>query len=149
MTIQNLNLCHIGRRVDKQGPRPGVLALAPELEKLATEPNSNLLRCKTKFLISTFNVRTLLPNSQMSELVASAETHKIDIICVQEHRFFHDDIDIKYQDIAKHWTFISSSACKNSVNSSIGGVGILLSPTALRSLNSIEKNQLTHHHCNI
>ena len=35
--------------------------------------------------------------------------------------------------------FISASALKNTGNSTIGGVGMLLSPHATKSLNSIEK----------
>ena len=37
-------------------------------------------------------------------------------------------------------TFFSVSVGKNSVNSVIGGIGMLLGPRALKSLNSIEKN---------
>ena len=75
----------------------------------------------------------------MSELAASAERMNIDIICVQEHRFYHDDVQLQYHKLSKGWTFISSSAWKNSMNSTIGGVGMLLSPHAISSMNSIEK----------
>ena len=44
-----------------------------------------------------------------------------------------------YHDFDRKWTLITSSATKNSVNSTIGGVGILMSPRALQSFNSIEK----------
>ena len=37
--------------------------------------------------------------------------------------------------------FVSASAWKNSVNTVIGGVGMLFSPCTLKSLNSIEKTQ--------
>ena len=37
------------------------------------------------------------------------------------------------------WTFISASALKNTGNSTIGGVVMLLSPHNTKSLNSIEK----------
>ena len=89
--------------------------------------------------MSTFNVRTLNSLKQMSELAASAERMNIDIICVQEHRFYHDDVQLQYHKLSKGWTFISSSAWKNSMNSTIGGVGMLLSPHAISSMNSIEK----------
>ena len=39
----------------------------------------------------------------------------------------------------RKWTLITSSATKNSGNSTIGGVSLLLSPLAIESLNSVEK----------
>ena len=57
----------------------------------------------------------------------------------KEHRFYHEDIDLKYHELGNGWTFISASALKNIGNSTIGGVGMLLSLLATRSLNSIEK----------
>jgi exonuclease III len=130
----------IARRAGNQGARSAAVpVLATVFEKSATEPNQRLLKCKRTITISTFNVRTLSKISQISELVASAATYNIDIICIQEHRFFHQDIDLEYHDAGSGWTFISASAWKNSMNSTIGGVGMLLSPLALKSLNSIEK----------
>ncbi len=137
---QNNIPSRIGRRAVNQGPRPGVPALAP-IEKLATEPKTKtrLLKCKRTLLVSTFNTRTLSSISQISELVASAISQKIDIICIQEHRIHHDTTPLMYHDLERKWTLITSSATKNSGNSTIGGVGLLLSPLALESLNSVEK----------
>ena len=42
--------------------------------------------------MSTFNVRTLQSIKQMSELVAIAVTYPIEVINVQGHRFYHEDI---------------------------------------------------------
>ena len=69
---------------------------------------------------------------------ASAIDHKIDIICIQEHRYTHSK-DIKYHDTGNGWMLATASAWKNSVNATIGGVGMLIGPQALKSLNSIEK----------
>ena len=99
---------------------------------------SGLLRPKKSIVVSTFNVRTLSSDSKVQELIAHAEFHSIDILCIQEHRHFHDDIDIKYTDIGK-WSLITSSATKNSINATVGGVGILLSPRAKTSLNFVSK----------
>ena len=98
-----------------------------------------LFRPKKEIFISTFNVRTLNHPHQVPELVFSAIQNKIDVICIQEHRFHHPDLELKYNDVGKGWTVISASAWKNSNNSTIGGVGILLSPKALKSLKNIEK----------
>ena len=91
------------------------------------------------FYIATFNVRTLNTVNQLPELKASAPEHNIDIICIQEHIYYHSAQEIKYHDTGKGWKFVS--ACKDSVNAVIGGVGICLIPCALKSLNSIEKIQ--------
>ena len=46
--------------------------------------------------------------------------------------------EMKYNDSGNGWTFIAVSSWK-AVNPVIGGVGMLLSPCVLKSLNSIEK----------
>ena len=60
---------------------------------------NKLLVCKKSSLIATFNVRTLNSANQLPELVASAMKLNINVICIQEHRFFHDDVSIKHQDV--------------------------------------------------
>ena len=89
---------------------------------------------------NTFNVRTLNRIGQLPELTASAVEHNIDIICIQEHRYTHSE-DIKYHDTGNGWTLATVSAWKNSVNATVGGVGILIGPRALKSLISIERIQ--------
>ena len=131
----------IARRAGYQGARSAeVSTLGPVFEKSDTESNNHgsLLKCRKSIKISTFNVRSLNSLHQTGELIASAEEFHIDVICIQEHRFFHDDITLKYHDLEKGWCMISASAWKNSVNATIGGVGILLSPKAKNCLNNIE-----------
>ena len=89
----------------------------------------------------TFNVRTLNRIGQLPELTASAVKHKIDIICIQEHRYTYTE-DIKYHETGNGWMLVTVSAWKNSVNASVGGVGMLIGPRALKTLNSIERIQL-------
>ena len=86
----------------------------------------------------TFNVRTLNRIGQLPELTASAVEHKIDIICIKEHRYTHAE-DIKYRDTGNGWTLATVSAWKNSVNATVGGVGMLIGPSALKTLYSIER----------
>ena len=88
--------------------------------------------------IATFNIKTLNRIGQLQKLTASAIEHKIDIICIQEHRYTHSE-DIKYHYTGNGWTLAIASAWKNSVNATIEGVGMLIGPQALKSLNSIEK----------
>ena len=132
----------IALRAGKKGARPAVVgALASVFEKSATElKQSKLLKCKQTLQIATFNVRTLNRIGQLPELIASAEEHKIDIICIQEHRYTHSE-DIKYHETGNGWSLATVSAWKNSVNAAVGGVGLLIGPRALKMLNSVEKIQ--------
>ena len=69
-----------------------------------------------------------------------AVEHKIDIICKQEHRYTHTK-DIKYHETGYGWTLATVSAWKNSVNATVGGIGILIRPRALKTLNNIKRIQ--------
>ena len=60
-------------------------------------------------------------------------------MCIPEHRYLYSE-DMKFHDTTNGWTFISASAWKNSVNVTIGGIGILIRQT-LKSLNNIEEIQ--------
>ena len=140
ITVTHTQTTYINRidlRARKKGARPDeVGALASVFEKSATELNQKLLKCKQTIQIATFNVRTL----NKIELTASAVEHKIDIICIQEHRYTHTE-DIKYHETGNGWMLGTVSAWKNSVNASVGGVGMLIGPRALKTLNSIKRIQ--------
>ena len=156
------NSCHIARHVGKQGAR---YANVPQVadEKFNTEQNdendninyinntnsmpstptmknhlkTRLLKGKKSAIISSLNARTLR-NFQLNELVASADKLLNDAVCVQEHHFIHEDTQIKEHDAGKQWKLLTSSAWKNNMDSSIGGVAILLSPHPYKFLNSIK-----------
>ena len=130
----------IALRAGKKGAHPAEFeALASVFEKSATElKQQKLLECKRTIQIPTFNVRTFFRIGELPELTASAIDHKIDIICIKEHRYTHSE-DIKYHDTGNGWMLATASAWKNSVNATIGGVGMLIGPQALKSLNSIEE----------
>ena len=72
-------------------------------------------------------------------MTASAIDYNINIICIQ-HRYTHSE-DIRYHDSGNGWTLAIASAWKNYINATIGGVGMLLGPQTLKSLNSKEKIQ--------
>ena len=61
-------------------------------------------------------------------------------MCIQEQRYTHSE-DIKHHDNGNGRMLATASAWKNSINATIGGVGILIGPRALKSLNSVEKIQ--------
>ena len=139
---QTTYINRVALRAGKKGVRPAeVGAPASVFEKSATElKQQKLLKCKQTIQIATFNVRTLNRIGQLPELTASAVEHKIDIICIQEHRYAHTE-DIKYHDTGNGWTLATVSAWKNSVNTTVGVVGMLLGLRALKTLNSIERIQ--------
>ena len=133
----------IGLHAGKKGVLPAeVEALASVFEKSATglKLKQKLLKCKHTIQIATYNIKTLNRIGQLPELTTSVIDHNIDIICIQEHRYTHNE-DIKYHDTGNGWMLATASAWKNSVNATIGSVGMLIGPQALKSLNSTEKIQ--------
>ena len=140
---QTTYINRIALHAGKKGARPAeVGALASVFEKSATELKlkQKLLKYKQTIQIATFNVRTLNRIGQPPELIASAVEHKIDIICIQEHRYTHTE-DIKYHQTGNEWALATVSAWKNSGNATVGGVGMLIGPKVIKTLNSIERIQ--------
>ena len=139
---QTTYINRIALRASKKGARPAEFgALASVFEKSASElKQQKLLKYKQTIQIATFNVRTLNRIGQLLELTALAVEHKIDIIYIQGHRYTHTE-DIKYHDTGNGWALATVSAWKNSVNTTVGGVRMLIGPRALKTLNSIERIQ--------
>ena len=104
----------IAFHADKQGAHSAeVGALAPVLEKSATELKLKLLKCKCTVHIATLNARTLNRIGQLPELTVSVAEHNIDIVHIHEHRYHHNKVEIKIHETGNEWTFISVSAWKN------------------------------------
>ena len=110
-------------------------ALAPVFKKPATEPKPNLFRCKN-INIATFNIRTLNTINHLPEHTASAAKLIINIICMQKHKYYPSELELRNNDSGEHLS--QHLHGKNSVNATIKCVGILLSPHALKSLNSLQ-----------
>jgi len=94
----------------------------------------NLLKCKQSMFVSTLNVRTLKNIHLQKELCGLAKRHNQDIIGIQEHRIIHQDEEIRHHDLFDGYQLVSSSAWRNSTGAAIGGVGILLSAKAMKTL---------------
>jgi len=133
MKVSSTTTYRIARRAGKQGARPADLTRDAVEKSTTASKTKTLLKAKQTINISSFNTRTLTNISQRGELTASD-----DIVCVQEHSFFHDDVLLKHHDMGNGWLLITSSAVKNAANASIGGVGLLLSPNAQKCLDNIE-----------
>lgn len=89
------------------------------------------IKLRTPFIVSTFNTRTLAKEIKKQELDFYISKYNIDILCIQEHRITHSDMLLKEQ-LGSN-TLITSSAIKNSINATIGGVGFALSKRAMDS----------------
>ena len=125
-------------RADKKMALPAEIgALTPVFEKSATELKlkQKLLKCKSAIQIATFEVITLNRMSQLAKLTVSVRDHDIDIICIYKNT---DTFIAKILSTGNGWTFVSASTEKSSVNATIGSVGMLIGPQALKSLHTTE-----------
>ena len=123
----------------EQGERPAIPTQAA-IEKYSTEENKKkkniiLLKASKRIQIGTLNMQN--KTFKIPQLIASAKATGQDIICIQEHRFIHEDITIKEQTYDK-WKLLTLSAWKNSTNAATGGIGMLVSNQAYNTITSIE-----------
>ena len=51
--------------------------------------------------MATFNVMTLNTVIKLPELILSEAKHDIKIIYIQEHRYYHSELEIKYHNADK------------------------------------------------
>ena len=76
----------------------------------------------------------------------------IDSICIQEHWPCCEKTaaEVTYLEVTNRWMFAFSSAKKNDANASIGGIGMLISPSACQCLSQVPstEGQLQDHDCN-
>ena len=138
------------------GPAPAITGLDSEHasqrdsnERSSLNPNGRgvldsederpkqLFRCKKQTILSTLNTRTLAPKGRLEELAHCAKLNRIDIIAIQEHRFYHPKDKLQFQ-FPGDYQLITSSATKNSSNSSVGRVGFLLSSKASENILNVE-----------
>ena len=59
---------------------------------------------------------------------------------MHDNRHDHRELELKYYDTIDGWKFVLLLQWKNSVNATIGHVGILLSPYTLKSLHSTQRS---------
>ena len=98
------------------------------------------LKCKKTNQIATLNARSQRSPHKQLELCALAKKYKIDIIGIQEHRIVHtDDSELQYESLPEGFQLVTASAWRNSAGASTGGVGVLFSPFANKTMISIKK----------
>ena len=108
-------------------------------DQVSKNLDKQFIKCKKAITISSLNTRTLNPNGRAEELSLLSKTHNIDVICLQDHKFYHPNDDLKYHKKIEGQQIITVSCWKNSINASVGGVGFLLSTRAQECLANIEK----------
>ena len=115
---------HVAPKASNDSNTPN-LSRWVSLNREGSTPHStkrkNIVSCKNSTIFSTFNARTLAPSGHLEELGLNADLLGIDVIAVQEHRFYHPDNKLKYHDIGSY-QLVTTSASKNSVNATVGGI---------------------------
>ena len=140
----NENPYRISCRAGEQGPRTTVKYQTVFDKYITGQQNetnkmeNHLLRCKKSILVSSFNVDMLSSDVKMGEITSCAAKEGIDIICIQDHNIFHEEINIHHHQMGNCWMLLTYSAEKASNNATVRGVGILLSPKSYQSLDKIE-----------
>ena len=94
--------------------------------------------CTHKLKICTYNACTLNQSHSFGELNHAATKYNLSTIAIQEHRLFHEET-LKFWELSKDYTMITSSATKNQRNASIGGVGFVCKNKYLNSITKTEK----------
>ena len=96
-----------------------------------------LLNCKKETIIATFNTRTIRLPSKRIELVNNFNTNKIDILGIVDHKIVHDTETIRHEQFDRTY-LITSSAWRNSNQAAAGGVGMLISSQAEKTLSEVK-----------
>ena len=81
--------------------------------------------------------RKMRKKSKRQEISELLNKHNISTICVVDHKLVHTD-ETRYERIGE-LSIITTSAWRNSNNSSLGGIGIILNKKILASLFGIIK----------
>ena len=68
-----------------------------ERQEIETQPK--LLKCKKQTIFSTLNVRSLTQISRKQELLQNFSKYNLDILSLQEHRYFHPDSEFQHLDL--------------------------------------------------
>ena len=105
--------------------------------QVTTTKQQHMLICTKISIFSTFNGRTLDPIERLEKLAECSEKLAIDVIAVQEHRKFHPNVLLQYQAVGSY-QFVTSSATRNSSNSSVGSIDFLLSSKAYDNLINVK-----------
>ena len=114
--IQTTCTNHITLCAGKQGGHSAEVGTLDQVfKKSFTELKPKLLRCKNSVHTVTFNVKILNTVNQLPESTVFRAKQNRDILCIQEHRHYHSNLEITYHDTNKGWIFVSESAERTSM----------------------------------
>ena len=91
------------------------LISSPSVRKMSYRIPTRTQRKITQ-MQNTLNVRISKEIGQLPEVTASVAEHIRDIVCIQEHRYYHSEVEIKFNDTGNGWAFIFSPGwgCRNA-----------------------------------
>ena len=104
--------------------------------------NKALLRCKKITRIASFNACTIREDPKAMELAYRAGQLDIEILGIQEHRIVHQvETEFRFTCLEDRY-LVTSSAWRNDMQAAVGGVGMLLSGRAKKTLSDIRSYSL-------
>ena len=104
--------------------------------------NKVLLRCRKITRFASFNACTIRESPKAMELAYRADQLDIEILGIQEHRIVHQaETEFRFTCLENHY-LVTSSARRNDVQATVGGVGMLLSGRAKKALSDIRSFSL-------
>lgn len=102
-----------------------------------TPKKSHILSCKRTCKIGTLNVRTIKALYKRLELANLFKGSGIEILGIQEHRIIHED-PILTTKLGKDSYMLTTSAWRNRTGAATGGVGLLFTNKAYKSISDIK-----------
>jgi hypothetical protein len=139
-------------KLDSRGVEDDILVLIPpttensesrrKLQKNTKTQNpkkkeESLLSCRNHSYIGTINVRTAREDYKRLEMAELFLDSQVEILGVQEHRIVHEE-PIKIEKFKKGICLITTSAWRNAVGASNGGVGIMVTRRAYGAITLIK-----------
>ena len=88
-------------------------------------------------VLCSLDIKMLQKVWKIPEFIASAVKTKKEIICLQEYRFVHLDIDMNYRTYVK-WDLLTRSTWNNSTNTATEDIGIIVNTRVYNAISSID-----------
>ena len=105
--------------------------------KIQKNSCGGVISCRSETVVGTLNVRTVREYFKRLELATLFLRSQLTVLGIQEHRVVHDE-EIKIEKHQKGVHLITSSAWRNSVQASTGGVGFMLTKNAYNAISLIK-----------
>ena len=110
-------------------PQTPHLRMSTKNKDLRKSCKKNIVKCTDFTYIGTLNVRTIRLRNKQRELAHQFASSGLEMMAIQEHRIVHDELT-KTTILGSNAYLVTTSAWRNSIGASNGGVGILLTKKA-------------------